>query len=380
MSAAVVGGGAHIVSDVSELERWIPAWDALAVAAGRPYCAPGWLLPWWEELRPVETSLHVVVVERDGMLATIAPYFVHHGRFGRRDLRLLSSGYAHGLDILSASDPEADAIAQTLATAHPTLISFELLAEESAWPSLLRGSWPSRHRPTRVQTARMPAPVVDVAGLDFATWLSQRSSGFRGQHRRALRDIARSGGSVDVARSDEEREAAITAFLRLHHERWASRGGSNLANPGVGAMLRSACTYLPEDRLRFVVVTVDGAIRAVQILVAAGGTVAYWNGGWDQAYGSLRPALTALTGAIHDACDRGDRIVELGSGAEPYKLRLAKAPVVTVLTTSVVIPLGRSYVHGHLALLPNLGRRSAQKVVRALPNRLQRGIRRLRRR
>jgi CelD/BcsL family acetyltransferase involved in cellulose biosynthesis len=375
MSAA--GGGAHIVSEVRELQRWIPAWDALAVAAGRPYSAPGWLLPWWEERRPTGTNLYVVIVEREGSLSAIAPYFVHHGRFGRRDLRLLSSGYAHGLGILSGSEDETVAIAAALQAARPTLVSLEWCPEEPDWSSSLQSSWPSRFRPTRLQTGRMPAPVVDIAGLEFAAWLSQRSPGFRGQYRRVLRDLASSGGSVDVARTPEERDAAIEAFTRLHHERWVARGGSNLASPGVGAMLRSACTHLSEDRLRLVVLTVDGGIRAVQILIAAGGTVAYWNGGWDQEYGSLRPALTALTGAIQDACIRGDRIVELGIGTEPYKLRLANATIATALTTTVLIPRGRSYVHAQLALTPNRGRRSARRVVHALPNGWQQQIRRL---
>ena len=44
--AAAPGLRARVLADGAALERERAGWDALAVAAGRPYGAPGWALPW----------------------------------------------------------------------------------------------------------------------------------------------------------------------------------------------------------------------------------------------------------------------------------------------------------------------------------------------
>src|SRR3954447_21333566 len=36
-----------LIEDVGGLEAVRAEWDALAVAAARPYCAPAWMLAWW---------------------------------------------------------------------------------------------------------------------------------------------------------------------------------------------------------------------------------------------------------------------------------------------------------------------------------------------
>jgi hypothetical protein len=42
---------AELIQDVERLKELSGEWDRLAVAAARPFAAPGWLLPWWRSAR-----------------------------------------------------------------------------------------------------------------------------------------------------------------------------------------------------------------------------------------------------------------------------------------------------------------------------------------
>jgi hypothetical protein len=52
---------AELVDDPARLAPHLAAWDELAVAAGRPYCAPAWMLAWWRALVPAGSELRVVL-------------------------------------------------------------------------------------------------------------------------------------------------------------------------------------------------------------------------------------------------------------------------------------------------------------------------------
>jgi CelD/BcsL family acetyltransferase involved in cellulose biosynthesis len=56
-----------------------------------------------------------------------------------------------------------------------------------------------------------------------------------------------------------------------------------------------------------------------------GGEVAWWLGGFDDAWASIHPSLQALATAIEDGMRRGEDRFDLGSGAQPFKYRFADA-------------------------------------------------------
>ena len=66
----------------------------------------------------------------------------------------------------------------------------------------------------------------------------------------------------------------------------------------------------------------------------------YINGGWDERFAQFKPAMLGILDAIEDAFERGDRRMDFGPGAQPYKLRFADGT--DPLAWSVLIAPGRS--------------------------------------
>ncbi len=369
-----------IATDEADLDPWLDSWDELARSSGRPYSTPAWLLPWWAHLRPEGAQMHVVLAIDAGELHAVAPFFVHPGRWGRRDLRLLGSGVSHGLaPVLSrnGTDDLAEPLARALAEAEPSLVSFELVEEGSPWPGTLSEGWPSRVRPTRVRTGSLPLQAMDIAGVDHDTWIAGRSRNFREQLRRANRRLDEAGGSVSMAITDEERVAAISSFGRLHASRWEQRGGSNIASPQVEEMLLAALPGLPPSRLRIAVVTIAEQVCAVQIFLAVGGHVASWNGGWDDRYGELRLGYLALMRGIQDARERGDMLLDLGGGDALYKQRLADEAAAGSLVSEVFMPVTARYPQVMTAITGARARRRARTLASSLPDPMENALRRV---
>ena len=56
---------AKFIVELKALEQLSAEWDALAVASGLPFMAPGWALPWWRHIAPKKALLRVIEI-RDG--------------------------------------------------------------------------------------------------------------------------------------------------------------------------------------------------------------------------------------------------------------------------------------------------------------------------
>ncbi len=63
----------------------------------------------------------------------------------------------------------------------------------------------------------------------------------------------------------------------------------------------------------------------------------YVNGGWDERFAQLKPAMLTILWAIEEAFSRGDSCVDLGTVEQPYKQRFADgdAPV----TWTILLPV-----------------------------------------
>jgi CelD/BcsL family acetyltransferase involved in cellulose biosynthesis len=353
-----------VAESVEALDPWLARWDALAVATARPYCAPGWMLAWWEHMRPAQTDLRVILVADGDRLLGVAPFFLHHGRAGRRDARVLCAGHSHRLDLPAVDRPAtAAAVASTLVAERPSLVSLEGFEAGSDWPALVRRAWPGRRAPASRTLARQPTPIVSLDPAGHGAWLAAQSKNFRKKTGQARRRLEQEGGRVELA---ADRGAAIDAFARLHAERWEGRGGSSLAPGPTGAMLRAAAARLPEDRLRLWTVRVGSEIAAVQVFVAAGGEVANWNGGWDERHARVQPPLLALLAAMDDAAARGEHRIDMGGGDDHYKQRFADDSLALEIASTVLLPAGVRTPLTRLELVPGQARRALRPHVRRL--------------
>jgi CelD/BcsL family acetyltransferase involved in cellulose biosynthesis len=344
-----------LLDTLEAVEPTVAEWDALAVAARRPYSAPAWLLAWWRNAAPAGSLLRIVAVRDGESLVGIAPFYAYRWRRGPWAYALAGTDITSRIEPLARAGAEADVarlVAETLQSAdpHPDLVHLEGVDATSPWPELLRAHWPGgrpwlHHRPST------PAPTVALNADDLDGWLKARSSNFRQQMRRMRRKLEKEGATFRVATTPEEIDRDLAEFVRLHTARWDWRGGSMSMTPGADEMLREAGHALVADgRFRLTSVEVDGRTINCQLHVAAGGEVSYWNGGFDDEYASFKPSLVGLVDAIGDALARGDERFDLGPGAQDYKYRLSDGE--DVLEWMTLIPRGRRYARSRAWFAP----------------------------
>jgi len=317
--------------DVVALEALRSEWDALADACGLPGMTSAWVLAWFRHVAPADVAPRVVLVHDGDALIGVAPFYTALGGRGRRDYRLVSVEFSNRLAPLALAGREQDvagAIAHTLASAapRPDMIALESSPPNAPWLSALRERWPGRVRPVTLTYNSKSCPSVSLTAGSFDEWLAGKSSNFRSQMRRARRQFEAAGGTVRMT-APNTLHSDVDTFVKLHTSRWEGRGQSSLVGLGeklpailneVGAML------LPYDgRYRLQIMEIESQPISAQLFLAAGGQVLYFNGGWDEQFAHLKPAMLAILIAIEEAFARGDECLDLGSGAMSYKLRFA---------------------------------------------------------
>jgi CelD/BcsL family acetyltransferase involved in cellulose biosynthesis len=318
----------ELVEDVAALGSHVTAWDALAIAAGRPYCAPGWMLAWWRELAPPGARLRVALAFDGDELVGLAPCWSDSVP-GPERLRFLAGRLSSPTGPLAPGREAelAPVLARTLAGARPPprVIGFEGEPDDSPWPGLLAGAWPDARGVAVRTAAAVAAPLVRLDATGGAEeWLAGRSANFRAKVRQGRRRLAEGGASWRPLGEPDEIAAALPGLARLHHARRGPRGGSEVLDERGLRMLAAAADQLaPAGRLWISHYDgPDGPVAAL-LFVAAGGVASYWNGGFDDAWARCSPGLVALVAAIEEALRRDLREVDLGPGDQQYKSRVA---------------------------------------------------------
>jgi CelD/BcsL family acetyltransferase involved in cellulose biosynthesis len=317
---------AELLETVAAVERHLPAWDALAAARGRPYCAPGWMLSWLRAVAPPGSLLRTCVVHDGDELVGIAPFWTQ-GEDGGGRYGLLAERTSYPLEPLSVEGREAEtaaAFGELLAEARPRPREIELtgVPSTSQWPRLLAEHWPDSSRASITRTREEPVPTVGLGHPSMAAWLATRSRNFRQQLRRGRRQLEEAGAQFRTSTAGEL-DRDLDSLARLHHARWSARGGSRALDARVEAMLKLAGPTLGQARFRLLSIDVGGASISAHLFVRAGATRAYWLGGFDDRWEGCRPSLQVLAAAIEDGIECGDELLELGPGGQHYKYRLA---------------------------------------------------------
>ena len=370
---------AVVVDDVKGVDELFSSWDDVAVACRRPYCAPAWMMAWWRHLATPERALRVVAIFDGDELIGVGPFFVDTTPRGVTRWRLLASQTSSRIEPLArpgSEDVVGPAMVEAIARAdpRPDLVTFEGTVSTSPWPEIFRTRWPGRGRPLRQVEMRQTAPTVALAGQTFHEWFAARSKNFREIRRRGRR-VVEKGGFFRVARSPEEARVAVAAFARLHHARWAERGGSGVLDDRVEAMVADAAAAMaPGLRMRLWTIEVDGKIVAAEIFVAAGGEVSNWLGGFDERWARYGPSLLLLLQSIEQSWELGDVRFDLGTGPQEYKERFADDA--DVAEWSVVVP-GLARPLRRPALIPwYAGRQSFGRLSPQVKQRLRSAARR----
>lgn len=359
---------ARVATHRRDFEQALPAWDALAVASGQPMSAPAWTLAWLDHLAPAGAETRVVLVGDDGDLVGVVPLVA------RRDagcgLWSLAAGDTGRVAPLARSGREwevAQAAVAALGASEPPLDMLRIDnapggAWSLAWELSLRELWRSRRLLPWRRVAVRACPVMELDGT-YEAWMSTKSANFRSEMGRARRRFARAGGVVRRATA-ETLERDVATYLRLHLSR---RGeASDLWRVAAGleaALVAAGADLLPLGRLRLYVLELEGEPIGALLFLAAGGELMLHNVGWDEAHARMKPGLVGLLTAIEEALAAGDRRLDFGPGAYPYKLRFATGdePVYQTLLAGV----GPRMAGIALERAPRAARALAAKVRRA---------------
>jgi CelD/BcsL family acetyltransferase involved in cellulose biosynthesis len=351
----------RLIEDADALEPFYGQWDELAVAARRPFCAPGWMLPWWRCVAPPGAALRVALAVDGDRLLGVAPFFAErHRAFGTR-FRMLASQESFRLEPLARPGFErevAGVFARTLAAGQPDLLVCEGIEARSPWPERLAEAWPGG-RPWihRAHSKKAVTVGLDAGGAE--RWLSTRDGKFRRELRRCRRKLSARGARFRLA-TPETLDADLDAFSTLHYGRWSDRGGSKALNPRVERMLREAAgRLLPDQRFRLWCLEVGDEMIAAWVCVAAGGEVAAWLSGFDDSWRAHAPSNQVFFKVLEDAFDRGESRVDLHIGDDVYKRRFADGE--EALEWVTLVPRGPRYAlirarHGSPQLLRRIAR------------------------
>ncbi len=331
-------------------------WDALAVAAGRPFCAPGWMLAWWKHVAPPRARLRVVPVYDGSELIGIAPFFSSRTRGGLVQFRMLGSRTSVRLEPLAAKGRESE-VASTVGailsavSPKPDLVVFEGVPTRSPWPGLFADAMAGSGKPFKHRAYPTIAPTLGLEANDYEEWFASKPSHFRQEARRRRRRLEERGAAFRLAQTVDEAGEGLDAFYRLHHSRWKSRGGSGVLDARVEAMLRDVAVDLVDDaRFRVWTIAVGDEVISSQIFIAAGGEVAYWLGGFDESWSKLGPSIQTVLKALEHAWSVGDKRLDLGAGAQDYKYSFADGQ--DVLEWVTIAPRAMRYPLTRLQLFP----------------------------
>jgi CelD/BcsL family acetyltransferase involved in cellulose biosynthesis len=343
-----------VLTDAVDLERAQSAWDSLAVDASRPYCAPGWALPWWSQARPAGAELRAITVHHGTDLVGVAPFYVTRDQSGITTWRLLAdvtSSYVEPVADVRLRGSVAAAIASVLRDAdrHVDVVSFFKVLRGRGWPTMLREAWPGwRPAMSVVTTTRSPHVDIPDAGVDG--WLASRSNSFRKQLRSRQREFQRHGGTFRRASSPGELASALADFERLHTQRWADRGGSRALTAPIVEMVNRAGRWLDPTRLHVWTADIDGTAVSSAVFLAAGAELHYWLSGFSDTWSRVSPSMILLAEAIRHAANEGYQRVSLGPGTAAYKYRFATGE--DILDSVDLIPHGRRYAYVRMRQLP----------------------------
>ena len=130
----------QVVDSRAGLASLAGAWDELAVAAGRPFCAPAWMLAWLDHAAAAGTAPRAIVVREGGELVALAPLVLA----GRR-LKLMAGGVSAGVDVVARRSARTTWPPQPAA---PFRSSGRTCCTSTACPATRRGRrcWPEGRR------------------------------------------------------------------------------------------------------------------------------------------------------------------------------------------------------------------------------------------
>jgi CelD/BcsL family acetyltransferase involved in cellulose biosynthesis len=370
----------ELITDPAGIGDIEDEWRALAEQRSNAFVTPEWVRAWWEHQGKSTSSLLIVAVRReDGALAGVMPLAIDTSSRPHA-VRFAGAGLGDRFHPVASAEDEAAVAASTMAALQANGVARNMLMLEHVepgrpWLDMLRDESPRRLAAT--ERSQHELPYIPLEGLDWETFVSQRSSKFRTQIRRRERVLLREHDMKVHRATEETLDADLDELFRLHALRWEGRGESALTEADVQAMLRAfAASALRRGWLRLIILEAEGSAIAAFLGWRLSDSYVSYNTGFDPAWAKKSVGTVMTSVAIRDAIEEGAREFDFLLGTDPYKRSFtAEArPSVTVVLTGALRPT-RFLVAGEararsvgrrLAERPALGR-VARSIARLLP-------------
>ena len=308
----------RVVTEVDELERLAPAWEAL-LEDGQFFSGPVWTLAW---LRTQGARPCVPVAEdTDGALVGLLPLVWSDRR------TLIGCGQGEGadhLDVVAAAGREqevARGVLPALEREPWSRIDLRHVSEDAMLRRALRE--PACVYPSGERYATL-CPYVQP-GTDWDAFLARRmSSRSRKKFRRLTRRFfERDGARVRRVQAPQDATAAVDQILALHARRFADRDvATTFAGTAVRAFHHALAGRLAEEgRFCLLFLEAEGKTAAAIYTFTQGKRLYYFQTGLDPAFGQASPGLV-LQGRLleEDVLGAGLEECDFLDGDEAYKL------------------------------------------------------------
>lgn len=332
---------ALLITELEEIGEIEDEWRALAVSRGNAFVTPEWVRAWWSVQDQESASLRIIAVRSPDGLLGVLPLALDTSRRPHA-LRFAGAGLGDRFHPVAAPEDEAVVAAAAVDPGCGDLtrrmVLFEHIDPGREWVQAMRGAAPRRLAVNWQASTQLP--YISLKGLDWETYVAQRSKKFRSELRR--RERMREEQLDARLATKESLESDLDELFRLHALRWGGQRVSVLTQPRTQAVLRAfAAAAMRQDWLRLHVLEADGSAVAAMLAWRVGNSYAFYNSGFDPAWSSksIGTVLTsvAIRQAIEEQADEFDFLL----GGEAYKRRFTpdSRPAANAVLTPAFRPI-----------------------------------------
>jgi len=325
------------LNEITTLEAFEPLaeeWDGLLerCVGGTLFSTHAWLTEWWKVFGDDDALRVLTARDGDGNLVGAAPLAARAERvLGRTvgwSIEPLGAGTSDYLGFLAAEGREDEVCLALLEALRPygrnwALTLGEVHQESAAGGALAEGAQSLGYRVQRDDGSSCPYLALPGSWEQCLQGLGSRLRKRVPYYLRRL--LERDGCELRVARTEDERSAAMAALSRLHEMRWQTKTGSgNFADPRFAEFHeRVSRALLDRGRLRLFTLEHDGAAVAALYGFRYRSTFYFYQSGFDPAW-AARSVGTAMVGlAVKAAIEEGAGEFDFMRGLSDYKERWA---------------------------------------------------------
>jgi CelD/BcsL family acetyltransferase involved in cellulose biosynthesis len=339
-------GEAELIQARDGLGPLEEAWRDLAVARGNAFVTPEWFWTWIRHYGDDHSPAVAVVRGSGGEFMGVLPFARGSGR--SRLLRFAGSSLGDHFEPAALAGHEgavAAAAGRALAaTGRLPAVVVENVDEEADWWRDLAEATGARAAP--LTDRHLPLPGARLDGQTWQEFMARRSRNLRSQLSRKRKTLERDHEvAVRWSGPDDDIEADMAALFRLHDLRWTGRQtGSTMVGDRVRAFHTDFAGVARERGwLRLAFLIVDSQPVAGWYGWRIGERFAYYQAGFDPAWGDRSVGLLLFAETIRAALEEGAAEYDMLLGDEGFKLRFADSER-RVCTALIAPPLHPSRI------------------------------------